>query len=108
MATRGTPVLAVADGRIVKLFDSKAGGKTLYQFDPDETVAYYYAHLEGYERGIAEGLQVRQGQVIGYVGSSGNASPDAPHLHFAIFRLGPAKLWWQGTPVNPYPLLTGR
>jgi murein DD-endopeptidase MepM/ murein hydrolase activator NlpD len=108
MAPRGTPVLAAADGKIVKLFDSKPGGLTIYEFDPSESVAYYYAHLDRYAPGIAAGLQVKQGEVIGYVGSTGNASPDAPHLHFAIFRLGPEKNWWQGTPINPYPLLAGR
>lgn len=108
MAPRGTPVLAAADGKIVKLFDSKPGGLTLYQFDPSESFAYYYAHLDRYAPGIAAGLQVKQGEVIGYVGSTGNAGPDAPHLHFAIFRLGPEKHWWQGTPINPYPFLGGR
>ena len=108
MAPRGTPVLAAADGKIVKLFDSKPGGLTIYEFDPAESVAYYYAHLDRYAAGIAAGLQVKQGEVIGYVGSTGNAGPDTPHLHFAIFILGPEKHWWQGTPINPYPLLAGR
>ncbi|MBK9605435.1 MAG: M23 family metallopeptidase [Betaproteobacteria bacterium] len=107
MAPRGTPVLAAADGKIVKLFDSKPGGLTIYQFDPGETLAYYYAHLDRYAPGIAAGVQVKQGELIGYVGSTGNASPEGPHLHFAIFRLGPEKNWWQGTPINPYPLLAG-
>ena len=105
MAPRGTPVLAVADGKVVKLFDSKPGGLTIYQFDPTETVVYYYAHLDRYAAGVAAGLQVKQGEVLGYVGSTGNANPDAPHLHFAIFKLGPEKHWWQGTPINPLPLL---
>lgn len=105
MAPAGTPVLAAADGPVAKLFDSKAGGLTIYQFDPAGTHAYYYAHLQGYAPGLAEGQPLRRGQVIGYVGSTGNADPAAPHLHFAIFRLGPEKNWWQGTPVNPYPLL---
>lgn len=102
MAPRGTPVLAVEDGRIVKLFLSKPGGITLYQFDPSGEYAYYYAHLDGYADGIAEGGILRKGQVIGYVGSSGNASPHAPHLHFAIFKLGAEKQWWRGTPINPF------
>jgi murein DD-endopeptidase MepM/ murein hydrolase activator NlpD len=105
LAPAGTPVLAAADGRIVKLFSSVPGGLTIYQFDPGETLAYYYAHLQRYADGLAEGQQVRRGDVIGYVGSSGNADPAAPHLHFAIFMLGPEKHWWQGTAVNPYPLL---
>jgi murein DD-endopeptidase MepM/ murein hydrolase activator NlpD len=105
MAPAGTPVLAVADGPVAKLFDSKAGGLTIYQFDPTGTYAYYYAHLQGYAPGLAEGRMLRRGEVIGYVGSTGNADPAAPHLHFAIFRLGPEKRWSEGTPVNPYPLL---
>ena len=105
MAPRGTPVLAVADGRIEKLFLSKPGGRTIYQFDPTEQWSYYYAHLQRYAPGLAEGDHVKRGEVIGYVGSTGNASADAPHLHFGIYRLGEEKRWWTGTPVNPYPLL---
>ncbi|MBK6593598.1 MAG: M23 family metallopeptidase [Burkholderiales bacterium] len=104
MAPRGTPVVAVDDGRIAKLFLSKPGGITLYQFDPSGEYAYYYAHLDSYADGIAEGGKLLKGDVIGYVGSSGNASPDAPHLHFAIFKLGIEKQWWRGTPVNPFPV----
>ena len=102
MAPNGTPVLAVEDGRIAKLFLSKPGGITLYQFDPGGMYAYYYAHLDRYADGIAEGVSVRKGEVIAYVGSTGNALPEAPHLHFAIFRLGPERQWWRGTPVNPF------
>ena len=105
-APRGTPVLAVDDGRIVKLFHSIPGGNTVYQFDPDAHFAYYYAHLDAYAAGLKEGAPVTRGQVIGYVGTSGNAARDAPHLHFAIFRLGPERRWWRGTPVNPYVFLT--
>ena len=108
MAPRGTPVISAEDGRIVKLFTSKPGGLTVYQFDASEKFAYYYAHLDRYAPGLAEGQQVRRGDVLGYVGSSGNASPNAPHLHFAIFVLGPEKRWWQGTAINPYPILTAK
>jgi peptidoglycan LD-endopeptidase LytH len=107
MAPRNTPVLAVEDGRVAKLFTSKQGGLTIYQFDPSETYAYYYAHLESYADWVQEGGRVRRGQVIGYVGTSGNAPPDGPHLHFAIFRLTPEKRWWEGDPINPYPILGG-
>ena len=106
LAPRGTKVRAAEDGRIQKLFTSKAGGLTIYQFDPTETFTYYYAHLDQYEDGLREGQMVKRGDVIGYVGSTGNASPDAPHLHFAIFRLGPEKQWWKGEPINPYLVLT--
>ena len=107
MAPAGTPVLAVADGTVEKLFDSKLGGTTLYQFNPQRTLAYYYAHLQGYAPGIAEQQALKRGQVIGYVGATGNANPDAPHLHFAIFELGSEQQWWKGTAVNPYPRLRG-
>lgn len=107
MAAAGTPVFAVADGHIEKLFDSERGGLTVYQFEPGGKYAYYYAHLQRYADGLAEQQQVTRGQVIGYVGSTGNASPDAPHLHFAIFLLGPERRWWEGTAINPFPLLVG-
>lgn len=108
MAPRGREVVAVEDGKIVKLFNSKQGGLTVYQFDPTERYAYYYAHLDRYAEGIQEGKLLKRGDLVGYVGSSGNADPAAPHLHFAIFELGPEKRWWEGRPVNPYPLLTQR
>jgi murein DD-endopeptidase MepM/ murein hydrolase activator NlpD len=108
VAPRGTPVLATDDGKVVKLFKSVPGGLTIYQFDPSERLAYYYAHLEGYAAGVAEGKPLKRGEVIGYVGTTGNANPATPHLHFAIFELGPEKRWWKGTPINPFPLLTGR
>ncbi len=105
LAPRNTPVLAVEDGRIARLFFSKAGGTTIYQFDPSSDFCYYYAHLERYADGLREGQDVRKGQVIGYVGTSGNAPKNTPHLHFAIFRLTEAKRWWEGTPIDPYDVL---
>lgn len=107
MAPRGTPVRAAVDGAVVKLFTSDAGGLTVYQFDRDERLAYYYAHLDRYADGLREGRVLSRGDVLGYVGSTGNASADAPHLHFAIFELGPEKRWWEGRPIDPYPLLGG-
>jgi murein DD-endopeptidase MepM/ murein hydrolase activator NlpD len=107
MAPRGTPVVAVADGRVVKLFTSKPGGLTVYQFDTSERFAYYYAHLDRYADGLAEGQLLRRGDPVGTVGSTGNASPNAPHLHFAVHVLGPERAWWKGTPVNPFPLIAG-
>lgn len=106
MAPKGTPVLAAADGKVAKLFTSKPGGTTLYQFDPSEQYAYYYAHLDRYADGIQEGMDVKRGDVIGYVGVTGNSDPNAPHLHFAVFELTPEKQWWKGTPINPFPLMT--
>ena len=105
LAPRNTPVLAVEDGRIVKLFLSEAGGITIYQFDPTETYCYYYAHLERYADGLKEGAPVKRGQVIGYVGTTGNAPRDTPHLHFAIVKMTDEKRWWQGTAIDPYSVL---
>jgi len=105
LAPRNTPVVAVEDGTIAKLFESKAGGTTIYQFDPTNTFSYYYAHLERYASGLVEGAHVRRGDVIGYVGTSGNAPKDTPHLHFAIAKLDDNKKWWGGTPINPYEVL---
>jgi len=107
MAARGTPVLAASDGTVAKLFTSVPGGLTIYEFDPTSTYAYYYAHLDHYAPGLAEGKAIKRGDLIAYVGSTGNASADAPHLHFAIFVLGPEKQWWKGTAIDPYPLLAG-
>lgn len=105
MAPRGTPVVAVDAGRVAKLFTSDAGGITVYQFDRDEKYVYYYAHLDRYAKGLREGQRLERGEVLGYVGSTGNAKPDAPHLHFTIFRLGADKRWWKGKAVNPFPFL---
>lgn len=105
LAPHHTPVVAVEDGTIAKLFISKAGGLTVYQFDPREQYSYYYAHLDRYAEGLKEGDRVRRGQVLGYVGTSGNAPKDTPHLHFAVYRLTQDKRWWQGTPIDPYDLL---
>jgi peptidoglycan LD-endopeptidase LytH len=107
LAPRDTPVVAVEDGKIAKLFYSVRGGITIYHFDPTETYCYYYAHLDRYAIDIREGQYIKKGQVIGYVGTSGNAPKDTPHLHFAIFKLNADKKWWQGTPIDPYPLLKG-
>jgi peptidoglycan LD-endopeptidase LytH len=103
-APRGTPVLAVDDGIVKKLFTSKPGGLTVYQFDPSQTFSYYYAHLDRYADGLKEGAAVRKGDVLGYVGTTGNAPPGVPHLHFTVFKLDAEKRWWQGTAINPYPL----
>lgn len=107
LAPKGTPVFSVADGTIAKLFNSKPGGLTIYQFDTSEKFAYYYAHLDRYATDVKEGMTLKRGDLVGYVGSSGNADPKTPHLHFATFVLGPEKQWWKGSPINPYPLLGG-
>lgn len=104
LAPRNTPVHAVQDGTIAKLFVSKQGGNTIYEIDEAGRLEYYYAHLERYATGLKEGDRVSQGQVIGYVGTSGNAPPNTPHLHFAVFELGPERQWWKGKAIDPYPL----
>ena len=105
LSPRGTPVVAIEGGRIVKLFTSARGGLTIYQFDPSEQFCYYYAHLDGYASGLAEGQVVTQGQTVGFVGTTGNAPKNTPHLHFAIFKLGEDKKWWDGTPLDPARVL---
>jgi murein DD-endopeptidase MepM/ murein hydrolase activator NlpD len=109
MAPAGTPVVAAAPGRIEKLFFSQGGGGiTAYVRSDDGRWTYYYAHLQDYAPGLAEGQHVARGTPIGRVGSTGNASAAGPHLHFAINRMNPGEKWWQGSPVNPYPLLAGK
>jgi murein DD-endopeptidase MepM/ murein hydrolase activator NlpD len=107
-APRGTAVRAVAEGNVVKLFQSKPGGLTVYQFDDSRNWCFYYAHLDHYANGLKEGTLLRKGEVLGYVGTTGDAPPNAPHLHFAIFKLGAEKRWWEGTAVDPFPFLTGQ
>jgi murein DD-endopeptidase MepM/ murein hydrolase activator NlpD len=101
LAPLGTRALAVEDGTVEKLFTSQRGGLTIYLFDPTGVYCYYYAHLDHYAD-IREGQHVNRRQVIGYVGTTGNAPPNTPHLHFAVFKLGPEKHWWQGTALDPY------
>lgn len=108
MAPAGTPVVAAADGTVEKLYFSKGGGGiTLYQRSADGGWMYYYAHLRGYAPGIAEGRQVRAGETLAHVGDTGNAGAGNYHLHFAVARMAPGERWWQGMPVDPYPLLAG-
>ena len=106
LAPRNTPVHAVESGSVAKLFTSKAGGLTIYQFDPTGHLCYYYAHLERYADGLKDGRTIAQGEVIGYVGTTGNAPPNTPHLHFAVLELNADKHWWQGKPIDPYQLFS--
>lgn len=101
-AARNTPVRAVEDGTIEKLFLSKLGGNTIYQSDPSKKYVYYYAHLEGYEPSLTEGAKIKRGDIIGYVGTSGNAPPNSPHLHFSISILTPEKKWWKARAIDAY------
>jgi len=106
LAPRNTSIHAVVNGTIAKIFESKAGGHTIYETDRDGRLCYYYAHLERYADGLHEGQSVSQGDVIGYVGTSGNAPKDTPHLHFAVFELNEQKQWWNGRPIDPYLVFT--
>jgi murein DD-endopeptidase MepM/ murein hydrolase activator NlpD len=109
MAPVGRPVISVAPGTVEKLYFSEGGGGTsAYVRSEDGRWSFYYAHLSAYAPGLREGQHVRRGTPIGYVGFSGNANPAGPHLHMAINRMQPGEKWWQGTPVNPYPLLAGK
>ena len=108
LAPRNTPIHAVDNGTIAKLFVSRAGGNTIYQFDPEGSLCYYYAHLERYADGLRDGQTVGRGEVIGYVGTSGNAPPDTPHLHFGVFQLNADRRWWQGRALDPYEVFQHR
>lgn len=109
MAAAGTPVVAASPGTVEKLFFSRGGGGiSAYVRSNDGRWTYYYAHLQGYAPGLKEGQRVQRGQVIGTVGSTGNASPAGPHLHFAINRMSAGQKWYDGAPINPYPLLAGK
>jgi murein DD-endopeptidase MepM/ murein hydrolase activator NlpD len=107
MAPRGTPVLAADDGRVAKISSNRGGGLSAYLVDPSGRLVYYYAHLDGYAPGLQEGQAVRRGDVIGYVGTTGNAPESAPHLHFAVMLLSHERRWWGGEAVNPYAALAG-
>lgn len=102
LAARNTPVVAATDGRVLKLHNSKAGGLTIYTSDLTERYIFLYGHLNGYRDGLADGIKIRRGEVLGFVGSTGNANPIGPHLHFAIARSDNIKEWWKGTPINPF------
>ena len=109
MAAQGTPVVAAATGRVEKLFFSQGGGGiSAYVRSDDGRWSYYYAHLSAYAPGLHEGQRLLRGAPVGYVGYTGNASPEGPHLHFAINAMAPGEKWYNGTPVNPYPLLAGK
>ena len=105
LAPRGTPVVAVAAGEVLRLFTSDKGGLTVYQLGPDGRTVYYYAHLDAYAPGLRAGQRLRRGQPVGTVGDSGNAAPGNTHLHFAIWRIADRADFWDGDPVSPYPLL---
>lgn len=106
-APRGTAVVSATGGRLVKLHTSEFGGLMVYAADETERFVLLYAHLDRYADGLAEGMPLRRGQRLGDVGTTGNAPPDVPHLHFGIARVSSVSEWWRGTPVDPLPLLGG-
>ena len=108
LAPRGTPVVSAVDGTLLKLFNSKAGGLMVYATDVSERYILLYGHLDSYAAGLSNGMQLKRGQVIGYVGTTGNAPPGTPHLHFGILRGQPRVSWSVGEPLNPYPLFVPR
>ncbi|TPG43384.1 M23 family metallopeptidase [Sphingomonas koreensis] len=108
MVPQGTPILAAAPGTIEKMFDSTLGGTTLYERSPDGRWQYYYAHMSGYAPGVQEQQVVKTGDLLGYAGDTGDAGPGNYQLHFGLSYMHPGEGWWQGTPVNPYPLLAGK
>lgn len=108
LAPRGTPVVSATEGTLLRMFDSRPGGLMVYATDASRRFILLYGHLDGYAPGLQDGMRLERGQVIGYVGSTGNASPETPHLHFGILRGEPAVSWSEGVAVNPFPLLQGR
>ena len=105
MAPRGTPVLSADSGRILRISTGALGGNTIYATDPLGRVVYYYAHLDGYQPGLAQGALLARGDTLGFVGTTGNAPKDTPHLHFQVMRMPPDGKFWDGDPINPYPLI---
>ena len=108
LAPRGTPVLSTDDGRIARVDTSAGGGLSVYAADPSGRFVYYYAHLDHYRAGLRDSQPLARGDTIGYVGTTGNAPANTPHLHFAISLLGDPRRWWHGVAINPYPILSGR
>ena len=104
LAPRGTPVLAADSGRVLRVKTNALGGNTIYTTDPQERIVYYYAHLDAYQKGLVEGLVVSRGDTLGFVGTTGNAPKDTPHLHFQVMRMPPDGKYWDGEAINPYPL----
>ncbi|MEO8620620.1 MAG: M23 family metallopeptidase [bacterium] len=105
LAPRGTPVLSADSGRILRISVSTLGGNSIYATDPQGRVVYYYAHLDGYQPGLAQGAMVARGDTLGFVGTTGNAPKDTPHLHFQVMRMPPDGKYWDGDPINPYPII---
>jgi murein DD-endopeptidase MepM/ murein hydrolase activator NlpD len=105
LAPRGTPILAASEGYVLRIGSNSLGGNVIWTSDPEQRFVHYYAHLDRYARGIRVGDKIMRGALLGYVGTTGNAPPNVPHLHFQVMRVTDARHWWNGTPVNPYPFL---
>jgi len=106
LAPRGTPVVSADEGRVIRLRSNASGGITIYATEPAGRIVYYYAHLERYRGGLAEGATLGKGDTIGYVGTTGNAPADVPHLHFQVTVMHAEGKYWAGTPIDPRPFTT--
>ena len=104
LAPRGTPVVAADSGRVLRISVNALGGNTIYATDPRGRIVYYYAHLDAYQPGLVQGAQIARGDTLGFVGTTGNAPKDTPHLHFQVMRMPSDGKYWDGEPINPYPL----
>jgi murein DD-endopeptidase MepM/ murein hydrolase activator NlpD len=107
LAPRNTPVVAADDGTILRLATNSLGGITIYAADRDRQFVYYYAHLDHYRGGLTVGQKIQKGDTLGFVGTTGNAPKDVPHLHFQIMFWPADGKYWNGEPINPYPILHG-
>lgn len=105
LAPRGTPVLSADSGRILRVSVNSLGGNTIYATDPLGRVVYYYAHLDAYQPGLTQGAAVARGDTLGFVGTTGNAPKDTPHLHFQVMRMPSDGKYWDGEPINPFPII---
>jgi len=105
VAPRGTPVLAADDGKVLRVSWNNAGGNTVYTVDPDSRLVYYYAHLDRYRDSLVAGMPLLKGDTIGFVGTTGNAPKDIPHLHFQVMRMPRDGKYWNGEAINPFAML---
>jgi murein DD-endopeptidase MepM/ murein hydrolase activator NlpD len=107
LAPRGTPIISADDGRIVRMTTSTLGGISMYTVDPDQRIVYYYAHMDHYNDAMTPGKTISRGDTLGFVGTTGNAPKNTPHLHFQVMRWPADGKYWNGEPINPFDLLGG-
>lgn len=107
LAPRGTPIVSADDGRIVRMTTSTLGGISMYTVDPETRIVYYYAHMDRYNDAMAPGKTISKGDTLGFVGTTGNAPKNTPHLHFQVMRWPADGKYWNGDPIDPFSLLGG-